>query len=73
MSIVAIKTFRATLTRRNRLMGGLVISSAACRAISARKRTLTHITVSSSVLCTGYVVNKTVFCVLMNMILVTIM
>jgi hypothetical protein len=53
-------------------MGGLVISCAACRAISARRRTTAHITVVSSVLCTGYVVNKTVSCVLMNMILVII-
>jgi hypothetical protein len=53
-------------------MGGLVISRAACRAISARRRTTAHITVVSSVLCTGYVVNKTVLCVLMNMILVII-
>jgi hypothetical protein len=53
-------------------MGGLVISRAACGAISARRRTTAHITVSSSVLCTGYVVNKTVSCVLINMILVTI-
>jgi hypothetical protein len=51
-------------------MGGLVISRAACRAISARRRPTTHITIVSSVLCTGYVVNKTVSCVLMNMILV---
>jgi hypothetical protein len=53
-------------------MGGLVISRSACRAISARRRTTAHITVVSSALCTGYVVNKTVSCVLMNMILVTI-
>jgi hypothetical protein len=53
-------------------MGGLVTSRAACRAISARRRTIAHNTVVSSVLCTGYVVNKTVSCVLMNMILVTI-
>jgi hypothetical protein len=53
-------------------MGVLVISRASCRAISARRRTTAHITISSSVLCTGYVVNKTVSCVLMNMILVTI-
>jgi hypothetical protein len=52
-------------------IGGLVISRAACRAISARRRTTANITVSSSVLCTGYVINKTVSCVLMNMILVT--
>jgi hypothetical protein len=54
------------------LMGGLVISRAACRAISARRRTTAHITVVSSVLCTGYVVNKTVSCVLMNIILVIV-
>jgi hypothetical protein len=53
-------------------MGGLVISRAACRSISAHRRTTTHISVVSSVLCTGYVVNKIVYCVLMNMILVTI-
>jgi hypothetical protein len=41
-------------------MGGLVISRAACRAISARRGTTAHITVVSSVLFTGYVVNKTV-------------
>jgi hypothetical protein len=45
-------------------MGGLVISRAACRAISARRRTTAHITLVSSVLCSGYVVNKTVSCVL---------
>jgi hypothetical protein len=54
-------------------MGELVISRAACRAISARRRTTAHITVVSSVLCTGYVVNKTVSYVLMNRILVTIL
>jgi hypothetical protein len=53
-------------------MGGLVISRAACRALSALRRTTAHITVSRSVLCTSYVVNKTVSCVLKNMILVTI-
>jgi hypothetical protein len=53
-------------------MGGLVISRAACRAISKRRRTTAHITVVSSVLCTGYLVNKTVSCVIMNMILVEI-
>jgi hypothetical protein len=54
------------------VMGELVISRAACRAISAHRRTTAHITFVSSVLCTGYVVNKTVSCVLMNMILVRI-
>jgi hypothetical protein len=49
-----------------------VISRVACRAISARRRTTAHIIVVSTVLCTGYEVNKTVSCVLMNMILVTI-
>jgi hypothetical protein len=49
-----------------------VISRAACRAISARRRTTAYITLVSSVFCTGYVVNKTVSCVLMNMISVTI-
>jgi hypothetical protein len=53
-------------------MGGLVISRAACPAIKARRRTTAHVTVLSSVLSTGYVVNKTVSCVLMNMILVII-
>jgi hypothetical protein len=53
-------------------MGGLVISRADCRAISARRRTTAHFTVVSTVLCTGYVVNKTVSCVLMNVIFVTI-
>jgi hypothetical protein len=53
-------------------MEGLVMSRAACRAISPRRRTTAHITISSSVLCTGYVVNKTVSCVPMNMILMTI-
>jgi hypothetical protein len=52
-------------------MGGLVISRADCRAISACRRTLTHFTVVRTVLCTGYVVNKTVSCVLMNGILMT--
>jgi hypothetical protein len=37
------------------LMGGLVISRADCRAISARRRTTAHFTVLSTVLCTGYV------------------
>jgi hypothetical protein len=41
-------------------MGGLVIIRADCRAISARRRTTAHFTVVSTVLCTGYVVNKTV-------------
>jgi hypothetical protein len=47
-------------------MGGL----ADC-AISARRRTTAHFTVVSTVLCTDYEVNKTVSCVLMNLILVT--
>jgi hypothetical protein len=38
---------------------------------SARRRTTAHFTVVSTVLCTGYKVNKTVSCVLMNVILVT--
>jgi hypothetical protein len=53
------------------LMGRLVISRAHCCATSARRRTTAHITVVSTVLCTGYVVNKYVSCVLMNVILVT--
>jgi hypothetical protein len=48
-----------------------VISRADCCAISARRRTTAHITVVSTVLGTGYVVNKTVSCVLMNEILMT--
>jgi hypothetical protein len=52
-------------------MEGLVISRADCRAISARRRTTAHLTVFSRVLCTGYVENKTVSCVFMNVILVT--
>jgi hypothetical protein len=52
-------------------MGGLVISRADCRAISERRRTTAHITVVSTVLCAGYVVNKTVSCVLMNVITTT--
>jgi hypothetical protein len=43
-------------------MGGLVISRADCRAdcraISARRRTTAHFTVVSTVLRTGYEVNK---------------
>jgi hypothetical protein len=53
------------------LMGRLVISRADCCAISARRRTTAHFTVVSKVLCSGYVVNKTVSCVLMNVILMT--
>jgi hypothetical protein len=41
------------------------------RAISARRRTTAHFTIVSTVLSTGYVENKTVSCVLMNGILVT--
>jgi hypothetical protein len=52
-------------------MGGLVISRAEWRAISARRRKPAHFNVISTVLCTGYVVNKTVSCVLRNGILVT--
>jgi hypothetical protein len=56
-------------------MGRLVITRADCCAMSARRRTTAHITVVtvvvSTVLCTGYVVNKTVSCVLINVILVT--
>jgi hypothetical protein len=52
-------------------MGGLVISRADCRAISARRRTTAHFTVVSTVLSTSYVVNKTVSCVPFNVILVT--
>jgi hypothetical protein len=44
----------------------LVISRTDCRAISARRRTTAHFTVVSTVLSTGYVVNKTVSCVLTN-------
>jgi hypothetical protein len=52
-------------------MGGLVIGRADCRAISARRRTTAHFALVSPFLCTGYVVNKSVSCVLMNVILVT--
>jgi hypothetical protein len=52
-------------------MGGLVISRADCRSISTRRRTTAHFTVVSTVLCSSYAVNKTVPCVLMNVILVT--
>jgi hypothetical protein len=55
----------------NAMDGRLVISRADCCAISARRRTTAHITVVSTVLGTGYVVNKTVSCVLMNEILMT--
>jgi hypothetical protein len=48
-------------------MGRLLISRAKCRAISARRRTTAHFTVVSTVLCSGYVVNKTVPCVLIWM------
>jgi hypothetical protein len=52
-------------------IGRLVISRADCCAISARRLTTAHFTVVSTVLCTGYVVNTTVSCVLINVILVT--
>jgi hypothetical protein len=52
-------------------MGGLVISRFDCRANSARRRTLANFTVVSTVICSGYVVNKTVSRVLMNVILGT--
>jgi hypothetical protein len=55
----------------SKIMGRLLISRAECSAISARRRTTAHFTVVSTVLCTGYVVTKTVSCVLMNVILVT--
>jgi hypothetical protein len=54
-------------------MGGLVISRADCRAISARRRTTAHFTVVSTVLCTGYEVKKPVSCVLMNVIFVAML
>jgi hypothetical protein len=53
-------------------MGRLLISRAVCRAISARRRTTAHFTVVGTFLCTGYVENKTVSCVHMNVILITI-
>jgi hypothetical protein len=53
-------------------MGQLLISRAERCAISTRWRTTAHFTIVSTVLCSGYVVNKTVFFVLMNVILVTI-
>jgi hypothetical protein len=52
-------------------MGWLVISCAECHAISARRRTTAHFTVVSTDLCSGYVVDKTVSCVLMHAILMT--
>jgi hypothetical protein len=48
-----------------------VISCAECHAISARRRTTAHFTVVSTDLCSGYVVDKTVSCVLMHAILMT--
>jgi hypothetical protein len=42
-------------------VGWLVISSADFCAISTRRRTTAHFTVVSTVLCTGYVVNKTAY------------
>jgi hypothetical protein len=53
-------------------MGRLLISRTDSSAASARRRTTAHSTVVSRVLCSGYVVNKMVSCVLMNMILVTL-
>jgi hypothetical protein len=52
------------------IMGRLLISRAECRAecraTSARRRTLAHFTVVSTVLCSGFVANKTVSCVLIQ-------
>jgi hypothetical protein len=70
----AIKTIKSVTQQTEEkfdTMGRLVISRADCCAMSARRRTTAHITIVSTVLCTGYVVNKTVSCVLMNVILVT--
>jgi hypothetical protein len=72
MSKKAFKTVWEHWKMQRLPMGGLVISRAACGPISVPRRTTAHNTVSSSVLCTGYVVNRTVSCVIMNMILVTI-
>jgi hypothetical protein len=44
-----------------------------CGATSTRRRTTAHFTVVSTVLCSGYVVNKTVSFVLMNVVLVSMM
>jgi hypothetical protein len=52
-------------------MGRLLISRAECRATSARRRTTAHLTVVSTVLRSGYLVNKTVSYVLMSVILVS--
>jgi hypothetical protein len=54
-------------------MGWLLISRAECRAISVLWRTTADLTIVSTALCTGYVVNKTVSCVLMNVILVSML
>jgi hypothetical protein len=50
------------------LMGRLLISRADSSAASARRRTTAHPTVVSRVLCTGYVVNKKLSCVLISKI-----
>jgi hypothetical protein len=52
-------------------MGRLLISRAECRATSARRRTTAHLTVLSTVLRSGYLVNKTVSYVLISVILVS--
>jgi hypothetical protein len=49
-------------------MGRLLISRADSSAASARRRTTAHPTVVSRVLCTGYVVNKKISCVLISKI-----
>jgi hypothetical protein len=49
-------------------MGRLLISRADSSAASARRRTTAHPTVVSRVLCTGYVVNKKLSCVLISKI-----
>jgi hypothetical protein len=52
-------------------MGGLVIKPRRLPRHQRGRRTTAHFTVVSTVLCTVYVVNKTISCVLMNVILVT--
>jgi hypothetical protein len=65
------KGFNATKHRTQFLMGRLLLSRAECRATSAHRRTTAHFTVGRTGLHSGYVVNKTVSCVLMNVILVS--
>jgi hypothetical protein len=50
------------------IMGRLLISRADSSAASARRHTTAYPTVVSRVLCTGYVVNKKLSCVLISKI-----